>query len=131
LKIGQYHCGWRKLVNILKQYGHLLFGGQKIQEGSKDEKIKVMNERFMLTLVNNLFKMLLFFAFVQIRVVKDMVHEDVVMLQNIWEETNEEQGQTSLLTIKRYLKHCEDIDMGWVNVHWGVLQDSNVINSLP
>jgi hypothetical protein len=78
LKIGQYHCGWWKLVNILKQYGHLLFGGQKIQEGSKDEKIKVMYERFMLTLVNNLFKM--FFAFVQISVIKDMVHEDVVML---------------------------------------------------
>jgi hypothetical protein len=78
LKIGKYHCGWEKLVNILKQYGHLLFGGQEIQEGSKDEKIKVMYERFMLTLVNNLFKM--FFAFVQISVIKDMVHEDVVML---------------------------------------------------
>jgi len=48
-----------------------------------------MYERFMLTLVDNLFKMF-FFAFVQIRVVKDMVHEDVLMFQNIWEETNEE-----------------------------------------
>jgi hypothetical protein len=48
-----------------------------------------MYERFMLTLVNNLFKMLSFFASVQISVVKDMVHEDVVMFQNIWEETNE------------------------------------------
>jgi hypothetical protein len=71
----------------------------------------------MSTLVDNLFKMLSFFAFIQIRVIKDMVREDVVMFQNIWEETNEEQGQASLLTIKRYLKHYEDIDMGWVNVH--------------
>jgi len=61
--------------------------------------------------------MLSFFAFIQIRVIKDMVREDVVMFQNIWEETNEEQGQASLFTIKRYLKHYEDIDMGWVNVH--------------
>jgi len=30
LKIRQYHCGWQKVVNILKQYGHLLFGGQEI-----------------------------------------------------------------------------------------------------
>ncbi len=60
-----------------------------------------------------------------------MVHEDVVMFQNIWEDANEEQGQASFLTIKRYLKHCEDINMGWVNVHWGVPQDSNVINSFP
>ncbi len=90
-----------------------------------------MYERFMSTLVDNLFKMLSFFAFVQIRVIKDMVHEDVVMFQNIWKETNEEQGQASLFIIKRYLKHCEDIDMGWVNVHWGVPQDSNVITSLP
>jgi len=71
----------------------------------------------MSTLVDNLFKMLSFFAFIQIRVIKDMVREDVVMFQNIWEETNEEQGQASLFTIKRYLKHYEDIDMGWVNVH--------------
>jgi sugar phosphate isomerase/epimerase len=53
------------------------------------------------------------------------------MFQNIWEETNEEQGQASLLTIKRHLKYCEDINMGWVNVHWGVPQDLNVITSLP
>ncbi len=102
LKIGQYHCGWQKVVNILRQNGHLLFGGQEIQEGSREEKIKVMYERFMSTLVDNLFKMS-FFYFVQ---TKDMVRENVVMFQNIWEETNEEQGQASLLTIKRYLKHC-------------------------
>ncbi len=29
------------------------------------------------------------------------------------------------------LKICEDIDMGWVNVHWGVPQDPNVITSIP
>jgi hypothetical protein len=72
-----------------------------------------------------------FFAFVQLKLVKDMVHEDVVMFQNIWEETNEEQGQASLLIIIIYLKHCEDIDMGWVNVHWGVPRDLNVITSFP
>ncbi len=130
LKIRQYHHGWRKIVNILTQYGHQLFGSQEIQEGSKDEKIKVMYERSTSTSINNLFKMS-FFAFVQISVIKDMVREDVVMFQNIWKETNEEHSQTSLFTIKRYLKHCEDIDMGLVNVHWGVPQDSNVITSLP
>jgi len=46
-----------------------------------------MYERFMSTLVDNLFKMLSFFASVQIKVIKDMVHEDVVMFQNIWKET--------------------------------------------
>jgi hypothetical protein len=44
--------------------------------------------------------MLSFFAFVQIRVIKDMVREDIVMFQNNWEETNEEQGQVSLFTSK-------------------------------
>jgi hypothetical protein len=45
--------------------------------------------------------MLSFFAFVQLKVVKDIVHEDVIMFQNIWEETNEEQGQASLLLSKQ------------------------------
>jgi hypothetical protein len=43
----------------------------------------------MSTLVDNLSAML-FFAFVQIKVVKDMVRENVAMFQNIWEEINEE-----------------------------------------
>ncbi len=91
----------------------------------------VMYERLMSTSINNLFKMLSFFAFVQLKVVKDMVREDIVIFQHIWEETNERQGQASLVIIKRYLKHCEDINMGWVNVHWGVPQDLNVITSFP
>ncbi len=44
--------------------------------------------------------MLSFFAFVQLKVVKDIVREDVIMFQNIWEETNEEQGQASFLLSK-------------------------------
>jgi hypothetical protein len=90
LKIGQYHRGWWKAISILKQYGHFLFGGQEIQEGSRDEKVKVVCEKFMSTLVDNLFAMLSFFALVQIKVVKDMVREDVAMFQKIWEEINEE-----------------------------------------
>jgi hypothetical protein len=68
LKIGQYHHGWQKAINILKQYGHLPFGGQEIHKGSTDEKMKVMYERLMSTSTNNLFKMLSFFAFVELRV---------------------------------------------------------------
>ncbi len=75
MKIGRYHCGWWKAVNILKQYEHLLFAGQEIQKGSRDEKIKVVYEKFMSTLVDNLSVMLSFFAFVQIKVIKEMVHE--------------------------------------------------------
>ncbi len=31
----------------------------------------------------------------------------------------------------RYLRCCEDIDMGWVNIRWGVFQDPDAITSLP
>jgi hypothetical protein len=51
LKIGQYHRDWQKAVNILKQYGHLLFAGQEIHEGGRGEKLKVMYERLMSTLI--------------------------------------------------------------------------------
>jgi hypothetical protein len=52
MKIGEYHHGWQKTTYILKQDGHLLFGGQKIQESCKDKKIKVAYENFMPTLDN-------------------------------------------------------------------------------
>ncbi len=63
----------------------------------------------------NLFKMSLFLTTIQIRVVKDMVHEDIALFQEIWEQTYEEQGEVSLLDLKRYLRHREDIKMGWIN----------------
>jgi hypothetical protein len=47
------------------------------------------------------------------------------------EQTNEEQGEASLLDIRKYLQRREDIDMGLTNVHWGVPQVSNVSTSLP
>jgi len=59
--------------------GIYYLGVKKFRKVLGDEKIKVIYERFMSTLVNDLFKMLSFFAFVQIRVIKDMVHEDVVI----------------------------------------------------
>ncbi len=49
-----------KVVNILKQDDHLLFGGQDIHEGIKDEEIKATYERLM-SPSDNLSEMSLFF----------------------------------------------------------------------
>jgi hypothetical protein len=56
---------------------------------------------------------------VQIKVIKDMVCKDIALFNEIWEQIDDKQGEASFLEIKRYLKFCEDIDMGWVNVYWG------------
>ncbi len=47
MKIGEYHLAWQKATDILKQDGHLLFGGQKIREGIKDKEIEDIYERLM------------------------------------------------------------------------------------
>jgi hypothetical protein len=60
-----------------------------------------------------------------------MVHKDITLLQEIWEQTNEEQGEVSLLDIRRYHQHHEDINMGWINMRWGVPQIPNVLTNLP
>jgi hypothetical protein len=39
-------------MDILKQIGHLLFGGIEIQQGNNNEKIKATYERFMSALDN-------------------------------------------------------------------------------
>jgi hypothetical protein len=72
--------------------------------------------------LDNLFEMSLFFTTIHIRVVEDMMHKDIALFQKIWEQTNEEQGEVSLLDIRRYFQHHEDIDMGWINMQWGVPQ---------
>jgi DNA-binding MltR family transcriptional regulator len=105
-------------------------GDKKIQEGIKDKDIEDMYERLMSPL-NNLFKMSLFFAIVQIGVVKDMVCKDIALFQEIWEQINEEQGEASLLDIRKYLQCHKDIHMGWINMHWGLPQVPNVLISLP
>jgi hypothetical protein len=46
-----------------------------------------------------------------------MVHDNVALFQEIWEQTYEKQGEASLLKIKRYLRCYENIDMGWLNIH--------------
>ncbi len=51
---------------------------------------------------DNLSKMSLFFAIVHIRAIKDMVHEDITLFQEICEQTNEEQEEASFLYIRRY-----------------------------
>ncbi len=79
-----------------------------------------------LSTLDNVSKMSLFFAFVQIRALKDMVREDVALFQEIWEQTYEKQGEASFLEIRQYLKRHEYINMGWVNVHWGMLQYQDV-----
>ncbi len=60
------------------------------------------------------------FTIVHIKVIEDMVHEDIALFQEIWEQTDEEQGEASLLDIRKYFQCCEDINMGWINMHWGV-----------
>jgi hypothetical protein len=60
-----------------------------------------------------------------------MVRKDITMFQEIWEQTNEEQGEDSLLDIRRYLQRCENIDMGWINMRWGVPQVLDDSTNLP
>jgi hypothetical protein len=119
MRIGEYHSTWWKAIDILKQDGHLLFGGQEIWEGIREEDIEVVYERLM-SPSGNLSKMSLFFTTIQIRLVKDMVHNDIALFQEIWEQTYEEQREVSTLELRRYLRHCEDINMGWINVRWGL-----------
>ncbi len=80
---------------------------------------------------DNLSEMSLFFIVVLIRAVKDMVRKDIALFQEIWEQTDEEQGEVSLLDIRKYLQHHDDIDMGWINMHWGVPQVLDASISLP
>jgi hypothetical protein len=47
MRIGEYHRAWWKAVDRLKQDGHLLFGGQEIQGGIRDEEIEAMYQRLM------------------------------------------------------------------------------------
>jgi hypothetical protein len=56
--------------------------------GSREEDIKPAYEMFMSTL-DILPKMSLLFAYVHIKAIKDMVHENVALFQEIWEQTNE------------------------------------------
>jgi len=60
-----------------------------------------------------------------------MVRENITMFQEIWKQIDEEQGEASLLNIRKYLQRREDIDMGWINVHWGVAQVLNESTSFP
>jgi hypothetical protein len=74
MKMQEYHSTFRKVVNILKQDGHLLFGGQEIQKGIGDEDIEDVYQRLM-SPSDNLSEMSLFFIVIQIKAVEDMVCE--------------------------------------------------------
>ncbi len=76
-------------MDILKQDGHLLFGGTKFRQGNNNEKIETTYKRLMSAL-DNLSEMSLFFTSIQIKAIKDMVCEDIVIFQDIWEVTNQE-----------------------------------------
>jgi hypothetical protein len=65
-----------KTIDILKLDGHLLFGVQEIWKAIRGEEIEVAYERLMSPL-DNMFKMSLFFVVVQIRVIEAMVCEDI------------------------------------------------------
>jgi hypothetical protein len=87
LNKGEYYHGWRKIMDILKQIKHLLFGGTKMWQGNNYKKIETTYKRFMSTL-DNLSEMSLLFASIQIKAIENMVREDVVIFPNIWEVTN-------------------------------------------
>jgi hypothetical protein len=59
-----------------------------------------------------------------------MVCKDIALFQEMWDQTYEEQGDDSFMDIRIYLQHREDIDMGWINMHWGVLQVLDASTSL-
>ncbi len=61
--MGEYHSAWHKAIDILKQDSHLMFKGQEIWEGIKDENIEAMYQRLMSS-SDNLFEMSSFFAVV-------------------------------------------------------------------
>jgi hypothetical protein len=69
---------------------------------------------------NNLSEMSFIFTVVHIKVIEDMVHEDIALFQEIWEQTDEEQGEASLLNRQKSFQCCEDINMGWINMGRGV-----------
>jgi hypothetical protein len=60
-----------------------MFRGQEIWEGIRNKYIEVTYQRLMSPL-DNLSKMSLFFV-VQIKAIEDMVCEDIVLFQDIWE----------------------------------------------
>jgi hypothetical protein len=60
-----------------------------------------------------------------------MVREDIALFQEIWEQKFDKQKEASLLDIRRYFQCHEDIDMGWINVCWGVPQVLDVSTSFP
>jgi hypothetical protein len=67
-----------------------------------------------------------FFITIEIRVVEDMVCKNIAFFQEIWEQINKEQREASFLDIKKYLRHCQDI-----NMRWDVLQIPDASISFP
>ncbi len=72
LKQGEYLYHWRKAIDILKYDGHLLFGGFESRHGNNTEKIEYTYKRLML-LMNTLSKISLFFTFVQMCALGDIM----------------------------------------------------------
>jgi hypothetical protein len=72
LKQGEYLYRWHKAIDILKHDGHLLFGGFKSQHGNNDDKIVYAYKKLM-SLVDTLLKMSLFFASMQMRALGDIM----------------------------------------------------------
>jgi hypothetical protein len=91
LNKGKHHHGWCKAMDILKQDRQFLFGDTYIRQGNNNEKIKATYERLMSTL-DSISEMSQFFTSIQIRAIKNMVRENIMIFQNIWEVTNQEQG---------------------------------------
>jgi hypothetical protein len=66
--------------------------------------------------LNNLSEMSLSFTTIHIRAIKDMVHEVITLFQEIWQQIDGEQGEASLMDIRKHFQLHEDIDMGWINM---------------
>jgi hypothetical protein len=50
-----------------------------------------------------------------------MVWEEPHMFQEIWFKIDEERGKDFFQAIQKCLRCHEDIDMGWLNVWWGMI----------
>jgi hypothetical protein len=68
MKMGEFHLAWWKAINIFKHDGHFMFGGQEIQKGICDKDIEATYQRLMSPL-NNMSKMSLFFFVIHIRAI--------------------------------------------------------------
>lgn len=60
-----------------------------------------------------------FFFCANMLIPNNMLREVRNQFENIWEETKQEHAKASIIDVKNFLKCCENINMGWVNLTIG------------